>query len=574
MKFFKRIGQLFGLALALLLIYMLMAWFQLFGSYEENGMPLSATVPVPAPVESGPGEQILFGDLHVHTTYSFDAFSQTVPNMGGQGSHPPSDACDFARFCSQLDFWSINDHAGGLSPWHWDTTRQAIRDCNAVAGDPENPDTVAFLGWEWTNISQTAESHWGHKNVIFKDQAQDQTPARPIAAKTGFVGIPKASGITGPLISAVAPLFDPASAEYHFRQGYYFDSAYNTPYCEEGKSVRDLPRECTEVTETPAGLYGKLEDWGYPALVIPHGNAWGLLVPPEASWVKDLTRGQHNPNIQKLIEVYSGHGNSEEYRPWRHTARDADGNAYCPGPSEGFLPACWRAGEIIRSRCLDSGESAETCDTRATQARQYYINGGGSGHYAVPATTDAPDEWLDAGHCQDCFMPTFMHRPMRTAQYAFALRQFDPDGKPIRFRFGMIGSSDTHRARPGTGYKAFARFGMTDVAGPISADHVGPLAPGPEPAAPIAREVVIDKVPLAHRTENERRSSYLTTGGLVAVHAGGRDRDSIWSALNDRSTYATSGPRILLWFDMIDSKGDVALPMGGELNKQARHAFA
>ena len=120
------------------------------------------------------GRQILFGDLHVHTTFSTDAFASSLPILGGGGSHPPADACDFARHCSGLDFWSINDHASNLTPRHWQETRESIRECNERSGDPARPDLVSFLGWEWTQVGQTRETHYGHKNVILLETAADR----------------------------------------------------------------------------------------------------------------------------------------------------------------------------------------------------------------------------------------------------------------------------------------------------------------------------------------------------------------------------------------------------------------
>ncbi len=119
-------------------------------SREEAAQKLAATAGAPAP-----GEQILFGDLHVHSTFSADAFLMSLPVLQGNGANPIANACDYARYCSALDFWSINDHAEGVTPQRWRETQDSIRQCNALAGDPTNPDLVAFLGWEWSQIGRT-----------------------------------------------------------------------------------------------------------------------------------------------------------------------------------------------------------------------------------------------------------------------------------------------------------------------------------------------------------------------------------------------------------------------------------
>src|SRR5215471_11758561 len=136
---------------------------------------------------AGGPKQILFGDLHVHTTFSIDAFMFSLPSQSGTGAHPPANACDFARFCSDLDFFSFNDHAEGLLQKQWEEIKKTTRTCNELAGPPDNPDLVVFPGWEWTQLAEEPAGYYGHKNVIFRDTDDAHLPARPISSRDPHV---------------------------------------------------------------------------------------------------------------------------------------------------------------------------------------------------------------------------------------------------------------------------------------------------------------------------------------------------------------------------------------------------
>ena len=521
----------------------------------------AAAAAVSAP--ASPGEkQILFGDLHVHTTFSFDAFNISLPMVQGEGSHPPADACDYARFCSALDFWSINDHAEGLTPAQWRETRKMVRECNAVAGDPASPDLVTFLGWEWTQIGSTPENHYGHKNVVLRDTAEGSVPTRPISSREQL--FPGGANPYG----AWMRLFFIGSAPGGNRQAYHDFARFlqdrdDLPSCEKGPGVRELSDDCQESAPTPGELFARLDDWGFPYMVIPHGNTWGFYTPPLISWDKQL-RAHAGPDAREfLVEVFSGHGNIEEYRDWRALEETDDGDR-CPEPVPGFTAECWRAGEIIRARCEGAGESAAECEGRAIEARAHHVAARDAGHLTVPG--HELEDWLDAGQCTDCYMPAYNHRPGGSVQAALALRDFsDPEGSR-RFRFGMIGSSDIHSARPGTGYKEMHRRKVTDAA----LGNLGPPAilarTDPAPRSLPASEIAIPGPYF------ERFASFFGAGGLAAVHSTGRDRDAIWEALNRKEVYATSGDRILLWFNLVGADAQ-RVPMGSSVTAMVSPEF-
>lgn len=512
----------------------------------------------------GPGRAertILFGDLHVHTTFSTDAFAWSLPLVQGEGAHPAADACDFARFCSGLDFFAITDHAESLTPRRWDETRRAIRECNAAAGDPQDPDVVAFAGFEWTQVGLTRETHFGHRNVVFRDEEDASLPARPIAAGGRF-----AAQLRGPQVELGQVLR--MLKEFDRRQDYldwdlHQRETVAVADCPAGVDTRALPADCREYADTPGELHEKLAQWGFPALSIPHGTTWGLYTPPGTTWQKQLTRAHTDPEREALFEIYSGHGSSEELRRWQEVALGEAGEA-CPQPTPDYEPCCHRAGELIRARCGDA--SPEECERRVQEARRLYLAAGVSGHLTVPGST--VEEWGDCGQCRDCYLPAFNYRPGNSAQAILATTDFSDPQAPRNHTFGFVASSDNHQARPGTGYKAYARRAMTESRGPVDDEARELMAVAPAAERPAtARAIDPDASAFANgfsRMEFERSSSFFYTGGLVAVHAEGRSRAAIWEALRRREVYATSGDRILLWFALDNAPGGAAF-MGREV---------
>ena len=509
-------------------------------------------------------KQILFGDMHVHSTYSVDAFRFSLPLMqGSRGAYPPADACDYARYISQLDFYWITDHAEAYTPQHWKDSVEAIRQCNAVAGDAKNPDLIAFVGWEWTQMGLTAKDHYGHHNVFFRDTDPDKIPSRPIGAAGQATDALR--GQFGRLPAKIKAT-DVTNRSYYEAFDKFVEEMGATPNCQPGVNTRELPKDCFETAADPAALFKKLDEWGFDTMVIPHGSTWGVYTPPDSSWDTQLVKQQHDPGKMNLIEVYSGHGNSENYRNFRPRKFDADGKPYCPEPQANYLPGCWQAGEIIRKRCTAAGLDAAECDQRATEARQNYVQVDTiAGWLAVPGTE--VEDWLDAGQARDMFLPAFNYRPLKSVQYGLAIRNFADPKEPLRYKWGFLSSSDNHSARPGTGFKQYDRKRATEAFGERS-EYWHKLLFG-QKAYPTPRSVSVKNLPLGFGTaEFERQSSFWNLGGLVAVHAAGRTREAIWDALKRKEVYGTSGPRILLWFDLLNGKDkdgkEVVLPMGGE----------
>jgi hypothetical protein len=519
-------------------------------------------------IEAGasPGKVILFGDTHVHTTNSFDAFLASLPIMqGGQGAFPPSYACDYARYVAQLDFYFLSDHAESTTQEQWSNSIDAVHECNQLAG--KDPDIFAFMGYEWTQVGQTAEEHYGHHNVLFMDELRSKLPTRPIAAK-------REDSKYGAKMPTALQWLDSRHKDYYASFNNMLDTVADQSPCTEGVPSPQLPADCFEAVKTPGELYRKLDEWGFDTIVIPHGTTWGLYTPPNSSWLHQLNADNVDADKGRLIEVYSGHGSSEQYASFNAREFDENGEPYCPEPTPEYMPACWQAGEIIRKRCTAVGESETTCDARAVEARGFYAaEDTQNGFVTVPGTQ--AEDWLDAGQARGMFLPAFSYRPKKSVQYGLALRNFDDQNKPLSYQWGFIASSDTHTSRPGHGFKQKGRVYATEANGAASPFWEGLVMP--EREAPMAQARPVDSVDIKalklRASDIERINSYFSVGGLAAVHAEDRSRKGIWQGMKRKETYATSGHKMLLWFDYLSAAGESAVPMGGQVETATNPDF-
>jgi hypothetical protein len=179
-----------------------------------------------------------------------------------------------------------------------------------------------------------------------------------------------------------------------------------------------------------------------------------------------------------------------------------------------------------------------------------------------------PEEWLNCDQCTDCFKPAFNFRPKQSAQYALAISNFnESEDNPKRYNFGFIASTDDHTARPGTGYKQYERRKMTFATG-VKSKFWEYSNKAEDPNFPEIPKII----PGESQPDSERVSSFVYPGGILAVHSEGRGRDQIWSALKNKNVYGTSGPRILLWFDLTNSPVG-KIPMGSEIKMSQNPSF-
>lgn len=354
------------------------------------------------PEQQPPQERtfVLYGDTHVHTGYSFDAWlslrDYTEPNSTiGELIYERNvrEACDYARHCSRIDFMMSSEHSENVDDVLWQRIQEELRDCDQAYGpDAVSPTGLAplhvFAGWEWTqgNAAQLAVApesaspeSYGHKNIAYRHLEAENLPASVIT--TGGATIDPAS-FTLEVCPSPAQCAVPFPDEDYQVGGPCFEtcSFLGTGACDSTCDWSDPDfAECDAANAgcpifafTAEDLFAALhvvnEQLGLDTgpLVGSHGTTWvtgGL-----ADW--DNQFPEHDPSLAVYHEVYSKHGNTEEY--------------YGPGES-----------------------------------------------------------------CTDCFKPTHDYTPSGSYQRALSKEAQGEEGA-FTMDLAIVGSTDTHHARPGS----------------------------------------------------------------------------------------------------------------------------
>lgn len=534
----------------------------------------TSSPPDPKAERTAEGEHtyVYWGDQHVHTRFSPDAWFAL--NLADELKYPRDvyNACEFARFCSSLDFMVSSEHAEYQTKNNWDNIRDQVRQC-AVDAAATGDEFVAYQGFEWTQSpdlpGESAPQRYGHKIVHFRGLDNTDVTPRPIVSANVSGNEPSCEGdpltdceLSGDSTAVASELGLMMAAKDPDNPDLYpageFAKLTQVEACTEPPTADST---CLDVAFTPDALFTKLDAWrrdgsgdpieGREFVVGSHGTAWGL--GGYANYMTEYVAADIWPEYERYVEIFSKHGSSEEYRikPPDYVLYDEAGNASeqpCV-PSEdvalcrcnqrvgSYVPCCRRCVELLEEHYCKSA-TGPLC-TKAKEAAEG-SEGSKACEIMTKTGTEADLDWLDCDQCPDCsYLPAAGYTPTGSVQAALTHRFGEGTTGAAYLELGFVGATDTHHARPGSvqEVKEFAEIPDSDLGGAVSAANGGSIS---------------------------QTYSFWYAGGLAAVHipADSQDdlRTAVFDAVRRRETYATSGPRIKLWVYLVAPDGEK--PMG------------
>ena len=461
----------------------------------------------PAAIESNPNRNAYFGDLHVHTTYSFDAFL-----FGTRAS--PDDAYAFARggalthaaglemkMKKPLDFQAVTDHATylGMLPAMFDESTEAGR--HPVAAELRSASTPtelsAAFGAMLPRIGGALEE---------PDDLLDLNVVR--SAWSAIIESAERNNAPGEFTAFIGYEYTPSGPEFeNLHRNVIF----------RGSEAPEIPFSRLDSTN-PEDAWDWLDGLraeGIEALAIPHNsngsNGWMFEKTYQSGDPIDAAYAEQRMRNEPLVEITQVKGTSDTHPML--------------SPNDE-----WADFEIMPVRVASPLPS---------QPQGSYVR----------------EAWLNGLAMEDA-------------------KGLNP------YRFGVIGSSDTHNAAGSFEEDNYwSKTGLLDATGKLrgslpldeddqDANVFDSSADAPE-AGPAAAGPAYSATP----------AQYWGASGLAAVWAESNTREAIYDAFRRKETFATSGPHIPVRFfagygidgalleaeDAIAAAYAAGVPMGGDL---------
>ena len=291
---------------------------------RDDGSTVTYTEQRPACQVQQGQRQLLWGDLHAHTTYSWDAFGYDLMvtpaeayqfAMGGTVMLPPLDSAGKgtrpARLERPLDFAGITDHAEFLGETHL---------CRTVGSASYNSDSCKSFRLKGTN----AVSGWGMQLVAGSGQPRQ----KDICGADGKHCSEAAARVWKDIRAAAESAYDrTAACKFVSFVGYEYTATPKVSNMHRNVIFRNDKATTLPVSyyEAPHayGLWKALahqcldKESGCDVMVIPHNSNWsnGMLFDPElsrgdggASLAQALTL---RARLEPLLEIFQHKGDME-----------------------------------------------------------------------------------------------------------------------------------------------------------------------------------------------------------------------------------------------------------------------
>jgi len=475
----------------------------------------------------------LFGDVHVHTSYSFDAAANST-------GATPVDANRFARG-EPIPFWPLDTDGNPAGTREIDRPLDflAVTDHGEFLGERalcRTPDSPSY----GSDFCQQYRSDQRLGMRMLGTVITTETPARipTLCGEDGSLCREWAEGPWQRIVEAAEAAYDRTSAcTFTSFVGYEYTGTPGTSNLHRNVIFRNgnTPDRPVSYIDAPADslLWNQLdaactEADGCDYLTIPHNSnlANGRMAPYtaiEPTLENRRAYAEHRQRREPIMEIFQHKGGSE-----------------CVNGLTSILSAPDELCDVEQVRFMGREETYAATATAA------------GGNQAIQQATEITREcepgetgnngMLGAG----CIDPTDF---MRSGLVVGLKEEAETGANPVKL--GIIASTDTHAATPGAVAEGDWGGHVTGESTPAERLQPGLLTSG------------IDGNP----------------GGLAGVWAVENSRDAIFEAMQRREVFGTSGPRIVPRFfggwdfpadlcdqaDMVGRGYRDGVPMGGDL---------